>query len=239
MLDWGWRVPFFFGLLLGPVGYWIRKTVDESPDFKESEPGGQPVREVLSSQKVLLLIALGTLILSTASNYLITYMPSYAATTLRVPQSAGFLATLTAGLILTIATPLVGYVAGKVGRIKIMLTAAVLYAIAIFPSFMWLNSEATQTALILVVGLMALLKAVYFAPLAGLMADVFPVRTRVTGMSLSYNIGVTVFGGFAPVIATGLISLTGSPVAPSYYLILAAALSIVALLAASRKLGMR
>lgn len=239
MLDWGWRVPFFFGLLLGPVGYWIRKTVDESPDFKESEPGGQPVREVLSSQKALLLIALGTLILSTASNYLITYMPSYAATTLHVPQSTGFLATLTAGLILTIATPMVGYIAGKVGRIKIMLTAAVMYAIVIFPSFMWLNSKATQTALILVVGLMALLKAVYFAPLAGLMADVFPVRTRVTGMSLSYNIGVTVFGGFAPVIATGLISLTGSPVAPSYYLILAAALSIVALLAASRKLGMK
>lgn len=239
MLDWGWRTPFIFGLLLGPVGYYIRKTVDESPDFKESEPGSQPLREVLTSQKTLLLIAMGTLIISTASNFVIKYMPSYAATTLHIPQSAGFLATLTGGLILTFATPMVGYVAGKVSRIKIMLTAAVLYAIVIFPSFMWLNTVATQTALILVVGLMALLKAVYFAPLAGLMADVFPVQTRVTGMSLSYNIGVTVFGGFAPVIATGLISLTGSPVAPSYYLIMAAALSIVALLAASRKLGMK
>lgn len=120
-----------------------------------------------------------------------------------------------------------------------MLFAAIVYAIVIFPSFIWLNTVATQTALILVVGLMALLKSIYFAPLAGLMADVFPVRTRVTGMSLSYNIGVTVFGGFAPVIATGLISWTGSPVAPSYYLIMAAALSIVALLAVSRKLGMK
>ncbi len=239
MLDWGWRTPFIFGLLLGPVGYYIRKTVDESPDFKESEPGSQPLREVLTSQKTLLLIAMGTLIISTASNFIIKYMPSYAATTLHIPQSAGFLATLTGGLILTLATPMVGYVAGKVSRIKIMLFAAVVYAIVIFPSFMWLNTVGTQTALILVVGLMALLKAVYFAPLAGLMADVFPVRTRVTGMSLSYNLGVTVFGGFAPVIATGLVSLTGSPVAPSYYLIFSAVLSIVALLAASRKLGMR
>ncbi|MBX6963611.1 MFS transporter [Alcaligenes sp. A-TC2] len=239
MLDWGWRTPFIFGLLLGPVGYYIRKTVDESPDFKESEPGSQPLREVLTSQKTLLLIAMGTLIVSTASNFIIKYMPSYAATTLHIPQSAGFLATLTGGLILTFATPLVGYVAGKISRIKIMLFAAIVYAIVIFPSFIWLNTVATQTALILVVGLMALLKSIYFAPLAGLMADVFPVRTRVTGMSLSYNIGVTVFGGFAPVIATGLISWTGSPVAPSYYLIMAAALSIVALLAVSRKLGMK
>ncbi|BCQ60980.1 hypothetical protein PBOI14_27300 [Pseudomonas sp. Boi14] len=64
------------------------------------------------------------------------------------------------------------------------------------------------------------------------------MRTRVTGMSLSYNLGVTIFGGFAPVIATGLIALTGSPLAPSFYLMLAAALSVVALLMARKKLGM-
>jgi len=84
--------------------------------------------------------------------------------------------------------------------------------------------------------MMALIKAVYFAPLAALMADVFPIQTRVTGMSLSYNLSVTIFGGFAPVIATGLIALTGSQLAPSFYLIGAAALSITALLVASRKL---
>ena len=93
-----------------------------------------------------------------------------------------------------------------------------------------------MTELLLVVSMMALIKAVYFAPLASLMADVFPIRTRVTGMSLSYNLSVTIFGGFAPVIATGLIALTGSQLAPSFYLILAAALSISALWVAKRKL---
>ncbi|MDF3831578.1 MFS transporter [Cupriavidus basilensis] len=238
MLDWGWRTPFIFGLLLGPVGYLIRRTVDESPDFKESEPGNKPLREVVVSQKTLLLIAMGTLVVSTASNFIIKYMPSYAATTLHIPQSSGFLATLTGGLLLTFVTPIVGYLAGKINRVKIMLSAALVYAVAIFPAFMWLNKTATTTSLLVVVGLMALIKAVYFAPLAGFMADVFPVRTRVTGMSLSYNLGVTIFGGFAPVIATGLISLTGSHLAPSYYLIFAAVLSIAALIAANRKLGL-
>jgi len=238
MLDWGWRTPFIFGLLLGPVGYYIRRTVDESPDFKEGEPGSKPLREILVSQKGLLLIAMGTLIVSTASNFIIKYMPSYAATTLHIPQSSGFLATLTGGLLLTFVTPIVGYFAGRISRVKIMLSAAIVYALTIFPAFMWLNKTATTTSLLVVVGIMALIKAVYFAPLAGFMADVFPVRIRVTGMSLSYNLGVTIFGGFAPVIATGLISLTGSHLAPSYYLIFAAALSIAALLMAHRKLGL-
>ncbi len=236
MLEWGWRVPFFFGLILGPVGLYIRRTVDESPDFKESEPGSQPLRDVLLSQKTLLLVAMGVLIVSTASNFMIKYMPSYASTTLNIPQSSGFLATLTGGLILTLVTPIVGFITGFVSRIKIMLWASTIYILAIIPAFVWLNKVPSATSLLIVVSMMALIKAVYFAPLASLMADVFPIHTRVTGMSLSYNLSVTIFGGFAPVIATGLIALTGSQLAPSFYLILAAALSISALLVAKRKL---
>lgn len=238
MIDWGWRLPFFFGLVLGPVGLYLRNTVDESPDFKESEPGSKPLREVLLSQKTLLLVAMGVLIVSTASNFMIKYMPSYASTTLNIPQSSGFLATLTGGLILTLVTPVVGFITGYVSRIKIMLWASIVYILAIFPAFFWLNKVPSATSLLLVVSMMALIKAVYFAPLAALMADVFPIRTRVTGMSLSYNLAVTLFGGFAPVIATGLIALTGSQLAPSFYLIGAAALSIAALVVARRKLNL-
>jgi len=236
MLDWGWRVPFFFGLILGPVGLYIRRTVDESPEFKESEPGSRPLRDVFISQKTLLLVAMGVLIVSTASNFMIKYMPSYAATTLNIPQSSGFLATLTGGLILTLVTPIVGFITGYVSRIKIMLWASTLYILTIVPAFVWLNKAPSATSLLLVVSMMALIKAVYFAPLASLMADVFPTQTRVTGMSLSYNLSVTIFGGFAPVIATGLIALTGSQLAPSFYLIVAAALSISALVVAREKL---
>jgi MHS family proline/betaine transporter-like MFS transporter len=67
----------------------------------------------------------------------------------------------------------------------------------------------------------------------------FPVQTRTTGMSLAYNIAVTVFGGFGPFIIAWLISFTGSKAAPSYYLIFAALLSLASLVAARRKLGFR
>gem|GEM_PF-4280384 len=71
--------------------------------------------------------------------------------------------------------------------------------------------------------------------LPSLMAKIFPVSTRVTGMSLSYNIGVPIFGGFAPFFAQSLIDLTGSKLAPSYYMIATALLSLVALVVLYRR----
>ena len=67
------------------------------------------------------------------------------------------------------------------------------------------------------------------------MARIFPVRTRVSGMSLSYNVSVPIFGGFAPFFAQSLIGITGSKLAPSYYMIATAALSLAALLVLRRR----
>lgn len=239
MADWGWRVPFIFGLLLGPVGYYIRTTVDESPEMSKEAPESSPLRDVFANQKTLLLISIGVLIVSTASSFMIKYMPSYGVTNLHIAQSSGFLATLTGGLILTFVTPVVGYFSDKIGRLKIMLVAALTYLITIIPAFVWLNKNPSETSIILVVSMMAFLKAVYFSPLPSVMADLFPAQTRVTGMSLGYNTGVTIFGGFAPTIAAGLILLSGNPIAPSFYLIFASMVSICAVLAAARIAGIR
>jgi MHS family proline/betaine transporter-like MFS transporter len=78
------------------------------------------------------------------------------------------------------------------------------------------------------------LKAIYFGPLGALMAECFPVSTRATGMSIAYNVGVAVFGGFTPAIVIWLISATGSKAAPSFYLIFTAIVSLAALAAASK-----
>ena len=253
MQDWGWRVPFFFGLSIAPVGLYLRSKVDETPEFankaahKSAQSAAQnntqtvdkPIADLFSSQKLLMLVATGVLIISTASTFLIKYMPTYAAENLKLSQSTGFLATLLAGVILTLVTPVVGLLADKIGRIKIMLSASIVYIALAYPFFLWLNAYPTNTSLLLVVGMIGLIKAVYFAPLASIMSDIFPIETRVTGMSLSYSIGVSVFGGFAPAISIFLIKITGTPVATSYYLVAASGLSICALLVAAIRLKIR
>jgi MHS family proline/betaine transporter-like MFS transporter len=83
--------------------------------------------------------------------------------------------------------------------------------------------------------LLALLAAAYLGALAGFLADLFPVSNRTTGISMSYNLSVTIFGGFAPFVITWLIGKTGWIAAPGYYLAVAAVLSLVTLLVARRR----
>jgi len=83
------------------------------------------------------------------------------------------------------------------------------------------------------------LMTAYFAPVPALLSELFPTQTRTTGLSLSYNTAVTIFGGFAPFILTWLISVTNDKLSPSYYLIFAAIVSIVALLFTRSRLGFK
>jgi len=82
------------------------------------------------------------------------------------------------------------------------------------------------------------LKSFFSGALPSLMARVFPTATRVSGMSLSYNIGVPIFGGFAPFFAQSLIDLTGNKLSPSYYMIATALLSLVAVIVLRRRYRM-
>jgi len=81
-----------------------------------------------------------------------------------------------------------------------------------------------------------MLKTLYGGAMPSLMAEIFPTRTRVTGMALSYNISVPIFGGFAPFISTWLIELTGSSLASSFYLMLTALVSLGALVLVRNRL---
>lgn len=227
--DWGWRVPFFFGLLIGPVGLYIRRYIDESPSFKQAKKTEKPLREIVLFQKRFFFIATGLMVVSTAINYMLNYVPTYATKTLNLSGSTAYSATVVAGLILTIVTPLVGLWAEKVGRLPLMVGSLILLLLTVYPGFLITVNHLSPLTLILLIGWLALLKSVYFATVPSMMADIFPVQTRATGMAISYNIAVTLFGGFAPMICTALISFTGSSFAPSYYLMATGCMSLVAL----------
>jgi MFS transporter, MHS family, proline/betaine transporter len=233
---WGWRIPYIFGLLIGPIGLYIRRHVDETPEFLASEATSTPVRDVLGHQWGRVLLAIGIAVVSNSSNYLILYMPTYAVKQLSLPQSSGFAATLLGGIILTVGSPLIGHSSDSVGRTRIMQVAAGLFVISAYPAFVLLTGYASLLALIGIVCWLSLLKTIYSGVMPSLMAEIFPTRTRVTGMALSYNISVPIFGGFAPFISTWLIELTGNNLAPSFYLTLTALVSLGALVLVRNRL---
>jgi len=236
---WGWRIPFLFGLAIGPVGFYIRKYVDEGAEFDKEEKTHTPVRDLFVTQKMRMLLAVGALVISTAANYMILYMPTYAIKQLHLPAATGFAATLATGLVLTVLTPFVGHWSDTAGRVRIMAVAALLMLATVYPTFVYMNVHPSFATMLVAMIWIGALKAAYFGALPALMSEIFPTRTRATGLAVSYNIGVTVFGGFAPLIITWLIAASGNKLAPGFYLMFCAVLSLIALYAVRVKLAIR
>jgi MFS family permease len=237
--SWGWRVPFVFGLLIGPIGLYIRSHLEEAPEFANVQPSPTPLRDLLGRHWWRMLLSIGAVILSTSSNYIILYMPTYGIKELGLPQSVGFTATLMGAIILTVVSPFVGHWSDKVGRTGIMMIMSVLFAVSAYPAFVGLVHYPSLASIVLIVGWLSLLKAGYSGVLPSLMAEIFPIQTRASGLSLSYNIGVPLFGGAAPLYMTALIGLTGSNLVPSFYLIVTALLSLGVLMAIRARLRLR
>ncbi|MGF6480401.1 MFS transporter [Paraburkholderia sp. JPY419] len=239
LTSWGWRVPFFFGLLIGPVAFYIRARLDETPEFLAAETTRTPLRDTFATQKLRLVIAMGVVILGTVSSYLMLFMPTYGVRQLGLAPSVAFAAIAVTGLIQMVFSPVAGHWSDLHGRTRIMLGAAVLLFVLVYPAFAFLIAHPSFGTLIVWQIVFGFLVSGYFGATPGLLSEIFPVQTRTTGMSLAYNIAVTIFGGFGPFIIAWLISVTGSKAAPSYYMMFAALLSIAALIGARRKLGFR
>jgi len=235
---WGWRIPFLFGLLIGPIGYYIRRQVDETSEFRSAQTTSAPLWETFLSGKTRLLVAIGTIVLVTVAAYSAVYMPTYAIRELGLPPVGGFLATMLAGAIQIVMIPLVGALSDKLGRLPIATAAIVAILLTAHPLFARLVAAPTIESLLLVQAVIAVFVAAYAGAIPALISELFPIAVRTTAVSTSYSLAVAIFGGFAPFIIAWLVDVTGSHLAPSYYLMFAAAVSLVALGAAYR-LGVR
>lgn len=219
LYSWGWRVPFLVGLLIGPVGLYIRLRMDETPEFiavaerVESSPLGQ----TLVHHAPRWLAATATVGLASISVYLILFMPTFAVSNLHLPSWAGYLGGIISGIVTLVGCPLVGNLADRVGPARVMTVAAVAAVVLALPLFALIVAVPTVAVLTLVQVVLGLLMAFYFGPLPALLAAMFPTQIRTTGMSIAYNLGVTLFGGLAPLILTALIAGLGTLMAPGYY----------------------
>jgi len=228
--SWGWRIPFLFGVLIGPIGLYIRNNIEDAtppPAAKHDSP----VRTVFMTQKFPVLLAVGVIATATSVNYLIIYMPTYVVKTLHLSPTIGYLAAFAAAVAAITLNPVAGFISDRVGRTPYIIAAGVVLLFAIFPVYLLLSGKPSATVIVLAVLLLGSLKALYLGAAAALMSELFPATTRATGLGLSYNIGVTAFGGSGPAIVTwlGSFALIGD-LAPGYYLTAVCLFSLWALI---------
>ena len=230
--DWGWRLPFLFGLLIGPVGLWMRRHLSETEEFvaaSQDETQRLGLMAVLREHLRDVLVCFGLVVSATIMFYVVLiYMPTYAKTQLNIPLKEAFTAQVAGLIFLTVLIPLFGILSDRIGRRAALMMAAVLYLLLTYPLMAWLLAEPSLIRLAIMQIVLCSAIAVGFGAISTALAEQFPVRQRSTGLALAYNVAVMIFGGFAQLIVTWLIKTTGSLLAPSFYVMFGASVGLLA-----------
>jgi MHS family proline/betaine transporter-like MFS transporter len=230
--SWGWRVPFLLGALVGPIGFYIRHRVAESPEFVDlCERLGHaprlPVRQFFRERGEASLCAMGVIIVGTATNYLWhTFMPLYVERQLHLPLSNALFGTAMSGLVSIVGYPLAGKLADRVGAYRLFFPVVIVATAVAYPLFAWVLASPTAERVFTAQMIATVLLSLMSGPHPSMLTQLFPTATRSTGVALSYNIAVTLFGGLAPLTVTTLINVSGSKIVPAFYLIFAGVVSL-------------
>jgi MFS family permease len=230
LISWGWRVPFILGLVIGPIGFYIRRNLADSEAFLHAKQNARraTLGELFTHHSRDLICGLGSVIALTVTIYvLISYLPTFAVKQLKLPYGESFTAVIVGNLLLMILSPVAGAWSDRIGRKGLSLWSLVLTLVLIYPLFVWLEGAPSVSKLILVQAVLSVTLSGYYGPFGAMMAELFPANVRSIGLSLAYNVAVMLFGGFGQFIVTWLIKETGSPLAPTYYVMAGLALSIV------------
>jgi MHS family proline/betaine transporter-like MFS transporter len=244
MEAWGWRIPFLLGGLLGPVGLWMRRTMEETPAYvratrEEMADDGKRARGVPGAPTSsgmpaapephffrLVARAMGFTILWTVSYYIfLNYMPSFTERYSRLSRAQSLWSNTVGLVVLVAAIPLWGRLSDRVGRRPLLLACCAAFLLLPWPVATFLTSGPPFGAIIALQVFMAVVIALFSGTGPAAIAEIFPTRSRSTWMTTGYALAVAIFGGFAPYIATWLIRETGSPIAWVYYVMAAAVVS--------------
>src|SRR5262245_62062202 len=217
MNDWGWRVPFLLGGVLGPIGLYMRRTMKETPAYVKAVQEAAPAAE---SGLGLAARAFGFTIVWTVCFYvLLSYMPTYTQKYLNLSPSAALWANTIGLLVLLVFIPVMGRLSDWLGRKPLLLTCCVAFVLLPYPVFRYLLSGIGYGELIAAQVLFAVLISMFSGPGPAAIAEIFPTRTRSTWMTSGYALAVAIFGGFAPFISVWLIDRFQSPTAHVWYLV--------------------
>jgi len=235
--SWGWRIPFLFGLLIGPIGYFIRRNLDESPAFlEEGDKSETPFKDVIREYPKQAFASFAMVVLWTVCIYVILfYMPTYSVRVLQLPQSASFMAAIVGGAVISICSPITGWLSDKVGRKWLLGGASAAMLVLAWPLFSMIVSQPSLQTLCIFQAVFGLLIATYTGPILAALSETFPTKVLSTGLSVAYNLAVMTFGGFASLILTCLIQATGTATAPAFYVMFAAAFSFLGVMLGYRQ----
>ncbi|MCY1279069.1 Proline/betaine transporter [compost metagenome] len=242
MDSWGWRMIFAVGILAAPVSEYIRHRLDETEAHRVAGARARPAEvnrlALLLAHPRQLCAGILLVIGATVPIYVIQfYLANHAIGVLGMPLGTGTWAAIVACLPPLLLSVHAGRLSDRIGRRKAIFWPLPILLLAIYPAFLVINQNPDISVLLAVVFLLSIPLTYTIVPNLAILPELFPVEIRASGMSLAYCIGVALFGGFAQFFAASLVSLTGSPNAPAWYIFGAILLALLGLMLAPETAG--
>ena len=231
LTQWGWRIPFFIGLAIAPVGLYIRKRLPETMDTNVGpRTSARVMRDLLKAEFVrpIVLGAIGIIGPTTTTYVLGQYMTSYVLTVLHMPTSIGMLVSVCTGFFAFFAALAGGIASDRVGRRWVMTAPRAILIVAVVPTFGFVISSRSIAVLLVGMSALMILHATSTTALIVALPEAFPRKVRSLAVGFVYSISVAIFGGTTPAVATWLVSVTKSPMAPAWYLVVTNVVSLLA-----------
>jgi MHS family proline/betaine transporter-like MFS transporter len=217
---WGWRIPFIASVSLCVIGWLLRRGIHESAEGVKAAQVRPPLLASLIADWRPIVQTFGIVAMTNAAYYL-TF--TYAVERRKHLTGEGgeiFLLANTASLFVVLfSKPLGGWLSDKVGRRRLMMAITVVTTALIYVA---LRAMLFGSPRVFMGGqlLMAVPLGMALGLQGAMLVEIFPLRTRVTSMSLAYSVTLALAGGTAPLVATWLIDTFGQPLAPAYYIML-------------------
>jgi MHS family proline/betaine transporter-like MFS transporter len=233
LVDWGWRIPFVAGLLIGGIGLHIRMHLSESPVYLNAKENGllseKPLREIARHYRKELFIAMGLYLTVTVPFFTLTvFVNNFMQTELGHPVADSLMINTVSLIIMIVLMPFSSMISDKIGRKPILIIGALSILFFAYPIF-WLLAKPGFTLPLISQIIFATVVAIYMGPVPTSLVELFPTRVRFTGVALSYNLSAAIFGGTAPMVAFWLTKTTENNHAMAYYIIFFCAFTMITL----------
>jgi len=238
MPDWGWRVPFLLSIPIGLLGFYIRKNTQETEAFKNAQKNKKNETPSLASlfknNSTSLLITFGIGSFIGVLYYVPFVFMGHYHTLVTSFSTSITLSVITLGLIIyMLCICLAGYLADKIGAQKVMLSIVLATVVLAYPAF-WLIQSGDFSLVIQGEIILSILAGLFVGPANGLTASLFDVKGRCRGVSFSLSLGISLFGGFTPVLLVYAINQTQILMWPASWMIFGALIAGVSILASTK-----
>ena len=232
-----WRIPFFIGCLIIPVIFFLRRTLEETPEFlkmKKHPTASEVFASAIANWRIVVLGMMIAVLTTTTFYFITVYAPGFGKQ-LNLSPTGTLVVTLLVAVTNFIWNPVGGAVSDRLGRKTVLLTIAGLSFVTAYPALSWLAAAPSLEKLLVVQMMFSFYFGTYSGAMLGSLVEIVPAHVRTTCFSIAFALAAGIFGTATPFVATKLIELTGQDKAsPAFWLMFGAALGIIATLTVYR-----